>query len=263
MRRATSIFLTGGLLLGAILVGTSAPAAAPAPRKPEIYPPPWRERMRVAFEVLVDGRPLRTIEHAGRTYLPVPQLGVEYEIRISNQGPRRITAIVSVDGLSVINGRPASEAHPGYLVDPHSSVLIQGWRRDMDRVAAFSFEERNKSYASRVGRPENIGVLGLIAIEEMSWRPVPRLDQEDSRARSAKAAPGAVGGIGTGYGRDIDSAIQYVPFVRSSNKRTITLYYDTLDALRKAGIPVDGRPHPDPFPGDSEFVPPPPANGKK
>jgi hypothetical protein len=65
-------------------------------------------------------------------------------------------------------------------------------------------------------------------------------------------------GIGTGYGRDIDSGIYYVSFVRSANKRTITFYYDTVEALRREGVPVD-RPLPVPFPMDTEFVPPPPG----
>jgi hypothetical protein len=56
----------------------------------------------------------------------------------------------------------------------------------------------------------------------------------------------------------VDSRAYYVPFVRSSNRQTITLYYDTVDALRQAGVPVD-RPDPVPFPQDTEFAPPPPG----
>jgi hypothetical protein len=184
---------------------------------------------------------------------------MEYEIRVSNHGPRRITAIVSVDGLSVINGRPASEAHPGYIVEPGGSVLIKGWRRDRDTVAAFSFEDRAQSYASRVGRPENIGVIGLIAIEEMTWSPRLPLEDKESFAPAARGALAELGGTGTGYGRDLDSRVYYVPFLRSSHKRTITMYYDTVAALRQAGVPVDS-PMPIPFPGDPEFVPPPPRS---
>jgi hypothetical protein len=223
---------------------------------------PRRDTMRVDLDVLVDGRPLPTIRHAGRTYVPVPRLGIEYTIRVWNHGPRRITAIVSVDGLSVINGRPASETHPGYIVAPGTAIEIKGWRRDVDTVAAFRFEEREKSYAARMGRPENIGVIGLVAFEEMGWLPRPRLEQKDAVAPKGRMAVGGVGGTGTGYGRDLDSRVYEVPFVRSTNKRAITLYYDTTDALREAGVPMD-RPIPVPFPGDTEFVPPPPGRLEK
>jgi hypothetical protein len=142
-------------------------------------------------------------------------------------------------------------------VAPHSSVVIKGWRRDLETVAAFRFVGRDESYAGRVGRPENIGVIGLVAIEEQMWRPLP-LPLERGHAPGAGPAAGAVGSVGTEYGREIDSQAQWVPFVRSANRRTITFYYDTVAALRAAGVPVDGI-APAPFPGDSEFAPPPPG----
>jgi hypothetical protein len=213
--------------------------------------------MRVNLDVLVDGRPLGTVFHQGRTYLPVPRLGVEYEIRVWNHGPRRIVAIVSVDGLSVINGQLASERHAGYIVAPRSSIVIPGWRRDKNTVAAFSFEERDRSHAGKVGHPENIGVIGLVAFEEQAVQPRPLLFEKGRKAPTATRADSKVGGTGTGYGRDLDSPIYYVPFVRSTNRRAITLYYDTVEALRRAGVWVD-RTFPEPFPGDQGGVVPSP-----
>jgi hypothetical protein len=247
----------------------AAPAAAQKPspaqndtavKRVELIPR-WPAGMQVGMEIVVNGKPLPTIHHAGKTYLPVPKLGTEYEIRVWNHGPRRVVAMVSVDGLSVLNGKPASETHPGYIVAPHNHVLIKGWRQSMDTVAAFRFVEREKSYASLIGKPENVGVIGLVAIEELGGPPRPWLEKEekkDSSAPSAKPMRSTVGSIGTEYGREIDSRIYYAPFVRSSNKRTITLYYDTVEALRQAGVPVDS-PFPVPFPEDSKFVPPPPG----
>jgi hypothetical protein len=259
MNRVTT-FLAGGALLTAALFITTARGAdeKQTPALPaEIMPPRW-DGMRVGLEILVDGKPMRTIQHHGKTYLPVLRLGTEYEIRVRNYGPYRVAAMISVDGLSVLNGQPASEDHPGYIVAPRSSIVIKGWRRNMESVAAFSFEERDKSYAARVGRPENIGVLGLIAVEELAARPRPLPTEKRARApESALKDQSTVGGTGTGYGREIDSRIYYVNFVRSNNKRTVTMYYDTVENLRKAGVPVD-RPMPVPFPADSEFVPPPP-----
>lgn len=219
--------------------------------------PHWNG-MRVGLDVVLDGKAMPAIVHQGKMYLPVPRMGTEYELRVWNYGPNRVVAIVSVDGLSVINGRPASADQTGYVVASRSHIDIKGWRRDLESVAAFSFEERGKSYASRVGRSENIGVIGLIAIEEMVVRPLP-VDRRFAEAKAAQSPAGLIGGTGTGYGREIDSRAYYVPFTRSSNKRAITFYYDTIENLRRAGVPVD-RPVPNPFPGDSEFVSPPPRN---
>jgi hypothetical protein len=230
----------------------------PQEREDVILPKPGM--MRVALDILVDGRPLPTVQHAGKTYLPVPHMGEEYQIRVWNHGPRRVAAVVSVDGLSVITGQPASENGPGYLVAPYSH-LIKGWRRSLENVATFRFVERDKSYASLMGKPENVGVIGLVAFEERIIHPFPQLEKRDS-APAAKGFRTEVGSIGTEYGREIDSRAYYVPFLRSSNKQTMTLYYDTVEALRAAGVPVD-RPLPVPFPGDFKFAPPPPGYREK
>jgi hypothetical protein len=253
MRRYRGVLLAAGLLASGLLVFCGGRADG----RDELFVP-RPGAMSVGLEVLVDGSPLPTVPHEGRKYLPVPRVGAEYELRVWNHGPRRVTAIVSVDGLSVINGRPASESHPGYLVAPSSHIVIKGWRRDLDTVAAFRFVEREKSYANRIGRPENVGVLGLLAIEELAPRPRPELEKKDSFRSTDKPARAAVGGIGTEYGREIDSRVYYVPFVRSDRKKTVTIYYDTVEALRAAGVPVDRVP-PIPFPADPEFAPPPPG----
>jgi hypothetical protein len=223
-------------------------------QRPEYALPPYN-RLHVSLDVLADGRPLPTVWHAGKTYLPVPRLGMEYALRVWNHGSRRITAVVSVDGLSVISGQPASADQPGYLVDPRSHILIKGWRRNLEVVAAFSFEPRDQSYASRLGHPENIGVIGLVAFEELTRGPRP-LREQPRAAKSFQRASGAVGDTGTGYGRDVDSLVYEVPFLRSANTQTITVYYDTAEALRRAGVPVPDA-LPVPFPHHGEFAPPP------
>src|SRR6266545_1068529 len=267
MRRTFWALFTAGLVTGSFLAITGALRAdrdpATPPTKPGLYFRPVPGGMHVDLQVLVHSQTVRTIPHGGKIYLPVTHWGTEYAIRVSNQGPRRILAIISVDGLSVIDGRPASASSSGYVVDPLSQIVIKGWRRDLSTVAAFSFEEREQSYAYRVGRPENVGVIGLLAIEEKVSPPMPlAFEQKAAAALSANRADASVGGTGTGYGRDVTSPAYYVTFVRSANRRTITYYYDTMDALRRAGVPVD-RPYPVPFPGDSEFAPPPPGKATR
>lgn len=261
--KQTSRLIPGLALAGMLLLGAAglvqAQTKQPVDRTPVESVP--GASMRVSLEVLVDNQPLPTVVHQGKTYLPVPKLGVEYAIRVTNHGPRRVVAMISVDGLSVITGQPASETQPGYVVSPKGQIVIKGWRRDMNTVAAFSFQERDKSYAALMGRPENVGVIGLVAIEELTARPTPTFAERNAK-NAAAPKRAAVGSTGTGYGRDIDSSIYYVPFVRSNNKRTVTIYYDTVEVLRAAGVPVD-RTVPNPFPADHEFAPPPPGDKRR
>jgi len=227
------------------------PVSTPRPPASE-YRAPLREALRVDLDVLVDGRAVRVISHEGRLYLPVPQLGAEYEIRVSNRGSRRIEAVISVDGLSVVNGRPASERSMGYIVEAKGQVVFKGWRRDRDTVAAFTFTERENSYAARLGHRENLGVIGLMAFEEADVRTLP-LEFAQPKTKNDTTASG---GTGTGWGRDLDSRVIEVPFARSANKRSITIYYDTEQALRRLGVPVEGG-YPKPFPADTDYCPPP------
>lgn len=247
--------LTATSARGSELIGRDPNPALRPPVPVERYIRRPHDEMRVSLDVLVDGKPARLISHDGKLYLPVPRMGCEYEIRVNNMGSHRIAAIVSVDGLSVIKGDPASEKSPGYLVDSRSDIVIKGWRRDKDTVAAFTFEERKSSYAYLRGYRDNIGVIGLVAIEEQLYWPHP-LTEFSRGSGPAKAYDSALGGSGTGWGRDLGSSVTYVPFVRSNNKRTVTIYYDTEDALGRMGVPVGG-PHPRPFPADSDFCPPP------
>ncbi len=270
MSRTARVLVAGGLLVAVVAaLATTAGSALPPQESrnvavpPGVVLPPW-PGPRVGLEVLVDGRPVRTIAHEGRVYLAVARLGQEYELRVWNHGPRRIAAVLSVDGLSVMHGRPASEADPGYVVTPHGSVVVKGWRRDRDTVAAFSFQPRDESYASRTGRPENVGVIGLVAFEELTRDPFP-LPMEKRDGAPAFRMPGsggvggagAVGGTGTGYGRDVGSSVYEVPFVRGPRRLQVTYYYDTVEALRRAGVPVND---PTPFPRTGDFAPPPPPS---
>lgn len=221
------------------------PSATFDPRKLNGMLPrqPWPySRMSVAMEVLVNGRPLRQINHHGRTYVPIPRLGVEYSIRVHNRGPKRIVAIVSVDGLSVMNGQPASVNGSGYVIRPQAFYTIRGWRRGSESVAAFSLQPRDSSYAAKRGYSSRIGIIRLIAHEELtqpvSSAPTWRADAVGSRL-SAGAGTSSLGSTGTGFGRDVTSRVVSVPFHRSNNKREIMLIYDRRETLAAAGVPVD------------------------
>ena len=127
------------------------------------------------LEVLVDGIPTRTFTHAGETHVLGAQ-GSRYVLRVHNRSGRRIEAVVAVDGLDVIDGKPADFANKrGYLVPAYGHVDIDGWRLSEREAAAFRFAAVSESYAAKTGSARHVGVIGVAVFPERSARPAPRV----------------------------------------------------------------------------------------
>src|SRR5207244_2580286 len=89
---------------------------------------------------LVDeaGRTLPGLAAGGRTLI-VGEDGERYRIVVRNATSARFEVVASVDGLDVIDGKPADPNRRGYLVDPHDTLVIDGFRTSDSNVAAFRF----------------------------------------------------------------------------------------------------------------------------
>ena len=114
-----------------------------------------------------------------------------YSLAIANDTGSSFEVVASVDGLDVIDGRAASFSKRGYIVDPFSSVVIDGWRTSEDTVAAFQFSSIEDSYAERMGDGRNVGVIGAAFFREApasweEWRP----PEETWRRDTANPFPG-------------------------------------------------------------------------
>lgn len=145
------------------------------------------------------GRELPVYHHGGRTYI-LGSWGARYNIRVENRTARRIEAVVSVDGRDVVTGRMGDYVNGrGYLVEAYDSVVIEGFRQSLDQVAAFRFTDPADSYSSRMGTPENVGVIGVAIFPERQRRiarAVPR-----PRPRPKPVPYNRYGRLGTGSGR--------------------------------------------------------------
>ena len=67
----------------------------------------------------------------------------------STRARRRVEAVVSVDGLDAVDGKPASVGKRGYMIPAFGDVTIDGWRTSLSTVAAFRFSSVRDSYAAR------------------------------------------------------------------------------------------------------------------
>jgi hypothetical protein len=267
--------------------------AACAAHGPSHWPQPLPERL-VQLEVYdrTDRTTLPLYAKDGRRYI-VGTPGHEYAVRIRNRTAARVLVVTSVDGVNVISGETAAPAQSGYVLDPWGSVEIVGWRKSLERTAAFFFTDHRNSYAARTGRPNDVGVIGAAVFREKA-RPIARdplrrgqVASESSgpadaeRAEASPSAPlrgledeiAAHGSrdsmreprskLGTGHGRHETSPVRLVDFERASEtpSETIAIRYDRRENLAAMGvlpapIPLTRR-EPDPFPA-IRFAPDPP-----
>ena len=196
--------------------------------------------------------------------------GDEYELRIRNNTSEEILAVVSVDGVNVVTGETAAPSQSGYVIGPSRSLSITGWRKSLTQVAAFYFTDHSDAYATRTGRPDDVGVIGVavfkrkqvppLAIQQTPHVQKPVKDEMRERAAGAASAPAqaAEKSTGTGHGRGEASYARYVEFERAGDapNEVIAIRYDTRANLIAHGIIPAAAHQPDPFP--ARFVPDPP-----
>jgi hypothetical protein len=248
----------------------------------------WPSPALVSLDVYdrADGTSLVVYPKDGRRYI-VGTPGHEYAVRIRNNTGERILAVTSVDGVNVVSGETASPEQSGYVIDAYGSVEISGWRKSLERTAAFYFTDLGDSYAARTGRPGNVGVIGVAVFKEkqspIAYRPYRdkvAADAPSARAESPAAAENAQAApaqpnerersdsagslaskLGTGHGRSETSYAQRVRFERASDSpaETVAVQYDRRENLVAMGVlpsPRYAQRVPDPFPG-MRFAPDP------
>ena len=120
-------------------------------------------------DILVNNKPVRKYSHSGRTYIEAKHW-TEYTIRIRNTSSFRRLAVVTVDGLNVINGEAGGKTQAGYVINGYSSFEVKGYRASHDVVHPFKFNRKEASYAAKSdvtdGDTSNCGVIGVEIYEE-------------------------------------------------------------------------------------------------
>jgi hypothetical protein len=160
------LFSTTVLALTALSTGLSACAESPA--RP-FAPPSSSSRigslMQIAIVDRTSGAELPIYRHRGE-YWVAGRPGARYAIRARNAMGERIMAVMSVDGVNVVSGETAGIGQTGYVFGARENSDITGWRKSDSQIAAFEFASAGNSYASRTGRPDDVGVIGVALFRE-------------------------------------------------------------------------------------------------
>jgi hypothetical protein len=249
-----------------------------SPRVPSAQEVPIRYGGYSVAAVDESGRTLPTFEHRGRTYV-LGALGQRYLLRFRNDTARRVEVVASVDGRDVVDGRSASFAKRGYIVEPHGELTVDGFRTSAEAIAAFRFSSVSRSYAARKGDARDVGVVGLAVFPERpprwvppppQWYPAPRPYPQDQApgARSeaapppsetegrggAKAPPSAAPsapdsgamarkserpGLGTEFGEEHASHVERTTFERASARPETVLTFRYDDREGLLALGID------------------------
>ncbi len=240
-------------------------------------------------EILVDGRPLPqypggwvrdTTLREGLGRWPGTEVrshyveavkGRNYSIRLHNPLGVRVAVALSVDGLNSIDARhtTARDARK-WVLGPYETMTISGWQMSLSQARRFFFTTEDRSYASRLGRTEDMGIISAVFFRERIVRVVPLgitpAPGADSSGKQEPAAPGptakapASGGnavgeashraeaaspedfAATGIGERVDHAVQQVSLnLEDHPVASFDIRYEYHDQLVRLGILPGGR----------------------
>lgn len=120
----------------------------------------------IELNVLVKGKPITEYRHNSQVFVEGRD-GSDFELQVKNSNNFRVEAIVSVDGLSVLDGKDAGPQSSGYVLEANETISIPGWKLNDAQVASFRFAGKKGSYAAQsTGSARNTGVIGVMVYAE-------------------------------------------------------------------------------------------------
>lgn len=176
------------------------------------------------------GRTLPVYERGGRYYIAGTP-GNEYRVQVNNRSGTDILAVMSVDGVNVLNGADANWGQAGYVLYNGQSYAVDGWRTSQREVAAFYFTTLKDSYAARTGRAANLGVIGVAVFRR---KPPPA---------AKNMWPGVLGGMGprTRYYGEADSMAQRLKDAESPPAPAAALPADKFEAQSRGQVQAQAK----------------------
>jgi hypothetical protein len=215
-------------------------------------------------EVLVGGSTLEQYPARGRVYIEA-RAGAEYELRVRNPLPVRVAVALAVDGLNTIDAkRTTARDASKWIIEPYGAITVTGWQMSRTRARRFYFTSEQDSYANKIGRTEDVGVISAVFFRERRAYaevapPSPRpLDSQSQRGESElkkeSASSSNAAGAGqpkqraatradddeyaaTGIGRSVGNDVRWVNLdLERDPAADVTIRYEYRPALVRLGI---------------------------
>src|SRR5215210_575371 len=218
------------------------------------------------LEVLVGGSPLEVLYGRGRRYVEARE-GAEYDLLVRNPLPVRVAVALSVDGLNSIDARHTSAWDASkWVIEPYGTIRISGWQMSSSRARRFYFTTERDSYAARLGRASNLGVITAVFFRENVPRPYPvtppyyepqprersgapkedetmraeggeRRSSDSAGATAARPRYDDDGYAATGIGRSVGHDVTWIQLpLERTPAAEVTVRYEYREALVRLGL---------------------------
>ncbi|HVG28992.1 MAG TPA: hypothetical protein VM864_04655 [Pyrinomonadaceae bacterium] len=225
-------------------------------------------------EVIVGGSPLEQLPARGRVYVEAVA-GSEYALRVRNPLPVRVAVALSVDGLNTIDARRTTARDASkWVVEPYGTITVTGWQMSRTRARSFYFTSERDSYANKLGRAQDVGVITAAFFRERAGYsevvPPPRplesrrrdeagemksAPQPSQSARSAGVAKERAAAparddeyAATGIGRSVGNDVRWVNLdLERDPAAEVTIRYEYRPALVRLGVLPRPDIQPDPL----------------
>lgn len=190
------------------------------------------------INVRAEDRFLPKAFHNGRWYVAAPE-NKDYQLVFTSPSSKRCMAICSVDGLDIFTGKPASDRDTGYIID-HGSITVPGFWLGKGQYAKFHFGQPSKSYAAKMGAPDNIGVIAVKFLDE--YKPaLPRAARQCYSSKSLGQSTSVSGGtnnlnhdLGTAFGDRVEIGNSETgSFRRGQEVSSLTIEYASHRQIEK------------------------------
>jgi hypothetical protein len=216
-------------------------------------PAPALERGDFSVELLVNGRPLREYAARGTTYVEALR-DAEYSVRLRNRTGRRVAVALAVDGLNSIDAKRTSARNAAkWILDPHQTLVLDGWQTSSATARHFFFTTEDRSYGAWLGRTDDLGIVSAAFFHEKEPRPVPYVKERKREGAADAPAPGEpsreapetgaqTGELSddlaaTGIGREVDHRVVRVSFnAQKKPSAVLQIRYEYRDALVRLGV---------------------------
>ena len=200
------------------------------------------------LDVVVDGRPLTEYRESGRVYVNALQ-GAEYELRLRNPSADRVAVALSVDGLNTIDAEQTSAWNASkWVIEPYETITITGWQMSSERARRFYFTNERDSYAAKLGRKANLGVISAVFFREKgrpipiirgkvdSSGPVPAAEPESRAEMSRDSQAAGNSKAATGIGRSVRHNVRTVDMELDSRPAAeVTIRYQFAREYSRGG----------------------------